>query len=145
MSSPQIAPRIGIHHFPTVENKEYMSGTVDLYYNHKLYHEARTTWLLTGCDKWLEKMESHFDRTQYVIFKELGVASEMILLKDGLTLDWETEIEKGLDYLCVQHLWENAPSLDGAYRFGCGFTLHPLGRIFWRAPDLFYWNKNRQN
>ena len=135
--------RLGLHHYPTVENEKYLSGTVDLYYNHKLYYEAKETWLLTGNEDHLNEMDDHFNRVQYIIFKEDGTPRDMILIDEGLQLNWQREMGKGLDLLYVQHLWANAPSLDGAYRFANGFHVNPIGRIYWVAPDLFYWRKPR--
>jgi len=134
--------RIGLHHYPTVENQHYMSGTCDLYYGFQEYQDARSAWLLNKDESKLSEMDSHFHRVQYMIYKNgKGKPIEMMLLDEGLPLDWDAEIEAGLDQIYVSHLWPNAPSLDTAYRFACGFHLEPLGRIYWTAPDLFYWSK----
>ena len=133
--------RIGLHHYPTVENEKYLSGTCDLYYGHKKYYEARATWLLTGNKQRLEEMNLRFHRVQYLIYKTDNIPTEIILLDKGLQMDWDTEIQAGLDYLYVQHLWPAPHDISTAYRFANGFHLDPIGKICWTAPDLFYWSK----
>ena len=134
---------IGWHYYPTVENEHYLSGTADIYYGYQEYHEARATWLLTGNYDHLHEMDSLFFRVQYVIYKNNGVPSDMILLHDRLVLDWDREFEDGLDSIIVRHRWLNAPSLDGAYRFSA-IELKPIGPVKWTAPDLFHWHKPRK-
>lgn len=133
----------GLHHYPTVENDHYLTGTTDVYYNYSGYNQQRDIWLQTGCETAMHKMEIYFNRLQYLIYKDPDKKpTEIILLDDnGLMLDWNTEIEKGLDRIVISHLWKDAPSLEGAYRFANGVSLEPIGRVFWLAPDLFYWNK----
>ena len=134
--------RIGLHHYPTVENPKYMSGTCDLYYGFQEYQDARSAWLLNKDDSKISKMDSHFHRVQYIIYKDAkNKGVEIIFLHEGLQLDWDTEVEAGLDKIYVSHLWPAPYNLDTAYRFVCGF-LKPLGRIHWIAPDLFYWSKH---
>ena len=133
MSNP-----IGIHHYPTVENELYLSGTVDLYYGFNAYHKARASWL-DGDEAQLKEMDAHFNRVQYVIYKEDGDPSEIILLEDGLKLDWNTEFKKGLDHIVVRHKWPAPHTLETAYRFSFK-ELEPIGSVRWIAPDLFYWD-----
>ncbi|MXV74898.1 hypothetical protein F4Z99_11535 [Candidatus Poribacteria bacterium] len=135
-------PRIGLHHYPTVENENYLSGTVDLYYGWRQYNDLRSDWLINKNEDAMHEMDTHFNRVQYVIFKEDGTPTEMILLENGLPLDWDTEIENGLDCMYVSHLWPAPHNLETAYRFAC-HRLEPIGRVWWTAPDLFNWHKDR--
>ena len=137
----------GWHHYPTVENEHYLSGTTDVYYDYSEYQRLRDIWLQTGCQTAFKEMETHFNRFQYLIYKDQNKKpTEIILLDDnGLMLNWDTEIKKGLDHIVISHLWKDPPSLEGAYRFGNGVSLEPIGIIFWLAPDLFYWNKRKND
>ena len=131
---------IGWHHYPTVENENYLTGSADLYYDAKAYYEARLDWLQNGNRAGLDEMDKHFNRVQYVIYKENNVPTEMILLEHGLMLNWDTEIELGLDRIVVRHLWIDAPK--NAYRFAHRVEIEPIGMVRWLAPDIFKWNKN---
>ena len=131
----------GLRHYPLIETEHYMSGNIDLYYGHVSYNKHRLRWLQTGCEASMTRMESFFDRQQYIIYKKHDNPEEIIILKDGLKLDWDAEIEKGLDHFVVSHKWQDPKSLDNAYRFANGKALHPIGEVHYLAPDLFYWNK----
>lgn len=154
--------RKGLHHYPTMENEHYLTGTCDAYYDYEKYHRARDVLFIKDCpdplmNAGLKAMDRISRRLQYIIYKDengqtvphdpnryLGnPPTEIILLDEGEILDWNTEIENGLDHLVVSHRWFNSPSLTGAYRFANGASLDPIGTVFWLAPDIFYWDKER--
>jgi len=133
--------RKGWHHYPTVENAQYMSGTTDVYYDYQKYQQLKGIWLANNNKAAMHEMDTHFDRLQYVIYKDNEIPTEIILLNDeGLMLDWKSEIEKGLDHIVVSHRWIEPYTLDTAYRFSY-MQLQPIGVIRWIAPDLFCWSK----
>ena len=125
--------------FPTTETRHYMSGKADCYYNYKEFQKAEERNTEFKCPAAELRMLNLLKRYQYIIFKD---TFEMILLEEGITLDWKKELAKGLDRIVVSHLWPHPYNIQTAYRFANGCHIKPIGRVNWSAPDLFTWNRN---
>lgn len=126
-------------YYPSIENKDYISGNADAYYSHRDYLVAEETAIRTGDTKDFDRANSFFKRLQYLIQKDKDDnLTEITLLDDKKILDINKERKKGLDWITVSHLWQDDP-----YRFSHK-TIQPLRRIIWLAPDLFYWAAKEQ-
>ena len=100
-------------YYPSVENKDYISGNADAYYSHRDYLVAEETAMRTGDTKDFDRANSFFKRLQYLIKKNTeGNLTEIILLNNEKVLDIDKELQKGLDQITVSHLWRGDP-----YRF----------------------------
>ena len=126
-------------YYPSVENKDYISGNADAYYSHRDYQVTKETAMRTGDEKDFNRADTFLKQLQYLIQKDKdGNLTEITLLDDKKVLDINKELQKGLDQITVSHLWRGDP-----YRFSHK-TIQPLGRIIWLAPDLFYWAAKEQ-
>ena len=130
------------------ETETHIVGDAYLYYGFDKFRETKSPlyekgkkhpFLLEKISKTLQGIQL---QTQIIIYKDQGIPTEILFLYKDVPIDISSEIfSQGLDHIEVSVPWDG--TLERAYRWANGKELKPIGRIYWKGPDLFTWTKKK--